>query len=226
MESKPSPVKAPLTVVILKQEAKKFLASFSREHPELFGIDNGKAVGTYVEEKFNVYLRDLYDYQPGNAAVGIDFPALEVDVKATSIRQPQSSCPFKSAEQKVFGLGYNLLIFVYEKTDNAPRKTAVIDFKNVVFVRADKTADFQTTKGILDILDREGNPDDIIAFLEERNLFLDEIGRMHLADKIMHQRPSLGYLTISNALQWRLQYGRVIKLASDGKTEGVENILA
>jgi len=167
MNTKLTPGKPALTIAALKQEAKRFLAAFSKEHPELFGITDGKAVGTYVEEKFNVYLRERYEYQSGNAAVGIDFPALEVDVKATSVRQPQSSCPFRSAEQKVYGLGYNLLVFVYEKIDDAPRKTAVLDFKNVVFVRADKTADFQTTKGILGILDREGNAEDIVAFLEE-----------------------------------------------------------
>jgi hypothetical protein len=226
MNTKLTPAKPALTLAALKQEAKRFLAAFSKEHPELFGITDGKAVGTYVEEKFNVYLRERYEYQSGNAAIGIDFPALEVDVKATSMRQPQSSCPFRSAEQKVYGLGYNLLVFVYEKTDDSQRKTAVLDFKNVVFVRADKTADFQTTKGIIGILERDGNAEDIVGFLEERNLFLDEVGRLHLAEKIMNQRPCLGYLTISNALQWRLQYGRVIKLASDGKTEGVENILA
>jgi hypothetical protein len=220
------PEKPALTVAALKQETKQFIAAFSREHPELFGITDGKAVGTYVEEKFNVYLGERYEYQSGNAAVGIDFPALEVDVKATSIRQPQSSCPFRSAEQKVYGLGYNLLVFVYEKTDDGERKTAVLDFKNVVFVRADKTGDFQTTKGILGIMERDGNIEEIVAFLEERNLFLDEVGRLHLAEKIMHQRRCLGYLTISNALQWRLQYGRVIKLATDSKTDGVENILA
>jgi len=31
--------------------------------------------------------------------------------------------------------------------------------------------------------------------------------------------PQIGYLTISNALQWRLQYARVIEQA--GKVEGV-----
>jgi hypothetical protein len=62
--------------------------------------------------------------------------------------------------------------------------------------------------------------------LEERNLPLDEIGRVQLAEKIMHERPKQGYLTISNALQWRLQYGRVISLASKAETEGVENLLA
>lgn len=98
MKTKLTPAKPQLTVAILKQEAKRFLAAFSKGHPELFGITDGKAVGTYVEEKFNAYLRERYEYQPGNAAIGIDFPALGVDVKATSIRQPQYSCPFKSAE--------------------------------------------------------------------------------------------------------------------------------
>jgi hypothetical protein len=218
--------KPKLTVPALKGETKRFLDAFGKEHPELFGITDGKAVGTYVEEKFNLYLRGRYEYQAGNAASGIDFPELGVDVKATSIRQPQSSCPFRSAEQKVYGLGYNLLVFVYEKTDDTPRKVAVLDFKHVVFVHSEKTADFQTTKGILDILDREGNNDDLIAFLEERDLPLDEIGRVQLAEKIMHERPKQGYLTVSNALQWRLQYGRVITLASKAETEGVENLLA
>ena len=123
-------------------------------------------------------------------------------------------------------MGYSLLVFVYEKTDDSARKIAVLDFKYLVFVQSDKTADFQTTKGVLDILDRDGNRDDIVAFLEERNLPLDEIGRAQLAERILHERPGQGYLTISNALQWRLQYGRVITLASKAETQGVENLLA
>ena len=52
-----------------------------------------------------------------------DLPSLDVDIKVTSIRQPQSSCPFQSARQKIYGLGYHLLIFVYEKSDNDEAKT-------------------------------------------------------------------------------------------------------
>jgi hypothetical protein len=48
----------------------------------------------------------------GNLAKGIDFPELGVDIKVTSIRQPQSSCPFKSVRQKIYGRGYSLLVFV------------------------------------------------------------------------------------------------------------------
>jgi len=39
-------------------------------------------------------------------------------MKVTSSRQPQSSCPFKHARQKIYGLGSSLLVFVYDKTDN------------------------------------------------------------------------------------------------------------
>ena len=36
---------------------------------------------------------------------------------------------------------------------------------------------------------------------------------IRLANQILDNPPNLGYLTISNALQWRLQYGRVVALS-------------
>ena len=35
----------------------------------------------------------------------------------------------------------------------------------------------------------------------------------NIADDILQSPPTIGYLTISNALQWRLQYRRVIEKA-------------
>lgn len=35
---------------------------------------------------------------------------------------------------------------------------------------------------------------------------------MKLASQILSEPPEQGYLTISNALQWRLQYQRVVSL--------------
>ncbi|KAM3099627.1 hypothetical protein ACKFKF_14205 [Phormidesmis sp. 146-12] len=103
----------------------------------------------------------------GNSASGIDFTGLLVDVKVTSVRQPQSSCPFKSARQKIFGLGYSLLVFVYDKSDNSTIRTATLSILHTIYVTAERTADFQN----------------------------------------------------SNALQWRLQYGRALERA--GQEEGV-----
>jgi len=218
--------KKSLTLTLLKSEAKRYLSRHNdRPIKELFGVNDGKAIGTYVEHDFQNYLNKSYSYQLGNSASGIDFPILKLDIKVTSIRQPQSSCPYRDATQKVYGLGYDLLIFVYEKTDNHKKKHAKMNFLYAIFVESSCTADFQTTKGINGILDRNGNKDDLIAFLEERNLPLDDIGRESLAKRILSEKPKIGYLTISNALQWRLQYTRVIELAGTGGTNGVENIL-
>jgi hypothetical protein len=215
---------AKLNLNILKQEARLFLIRLTKTPiKQLYGINDGKAVGTFIEHAFHTHLNKKYTYKSGSSASGIDFPALNVDLKVTSIRQPQSSCPFRNAAQKVYGLGYHLLVFVYEKTDNAELKAASMKFLHGIFVDQSRTADYQTTKGIRDILDREANKDDIVAFLIERNLPLDEIGRNTLAGRILKVRPELGYLTISNALQWRLQYSRIIDHSRN--TAGLEDLL-
>jgi hypothetical protein len=209
-------MKPTLTIEDLCAEAAKFAEIESiYDEPVLYGVTDGKAIGTYLEHKFTAYLAEKYSSQKGNSALGIDLPALEVDIKVTSIRQPQSSCPFRSATQKVFGLGYHLLIFVYDKYDDSENRTGRLDMQHTIFVDKSRTADFQTTKGITDILNREGNKDDIIAFIIERNLPVDDIGANQLAEMILDSPPSQGYLTISNALQWRLQYSRVIQQAGD-----------
>ncbi len=192
--------------------------------PELFGTTDGKALGTWVEESFNEFLAERYAYRPGNAARGIDFPELELDLKATFLRQPQSSCPFRDASQKIFGLGYHLLVFVYEKTDTHETQSAAIDVRHALFIDRLRTGDYQTTTGILGILDRGGNVDDLVAFMEDRNLPLDEIGRAALAERVLGEPPTQGYITISNALQWRLQYGHAITNA--GGVEGVQDLIS
>lgn len=65
----------------------------------------------YVEHRFQRYLSERYTVRIGSSAKGIDLPGenIQTDIKVTSITQPQSSCPFKNARQKIYGLGYNLL---------------------------------------------------------------------------------------------------------------------
>lgn len=210
-----------LTIEHLLHEAARF-AEIETQYDDLslYGVTDGKAVGTYLEHKFTAYLSALYEYEPGNSASGIDFPSLSVDLKVTSTRQPQSSCPFRSASQKVFGLGYHLLVFVYDKVDNHERRTGRLNIQHTIFIDQSCTGDYQTTRGVLGILARNGNRDDLVAFLQERNLPLDDIGANDLAERILQESPNLGFLTISNALQWRLQYGRVIQQA--GVVDGIK----
>lgn len=213
-----------LTIETLCHEGREFSAA-ERVHPEpsLFGTTDGKAIGTYLEHKFRAYLTTKgYDYEAGNAANGLDFPGLDVDIKVTSIKQPQSSCPFRSIRQKVFGLGYSLLVFVYEKKDDHKSQSAILRMTDTIFVEASRTADFQMTRGLRKILDEEGNEDDLMAFMAERSLTTDEHELHTLATEVMNRRPEQGYLTISPALQWRLQYKRVIDQA--GSVDGVRSV--
>ena len=115
------------------------------------------------------------------------------------------------------------LVFVYEKTDDPAIRSAQLAIKSVVFVESEHTGDFQTTSGLKRILENDGNEDDLIAFMSERMLPMDEIQALDLAKEILLNHPLVGYLTISNALQWRLQYSRVIKNA--GSVEGVIRVL-
>jgi hypothetical protein len=78
------------------------------------------------------------------------------------------------------------------------------------------------TYGLNRILDSNGNEDDLVAFMLDRLLPVDEIEAAKIAKEILKSRPNVGYLTISNALQWRLQYSRVIEQA--GSVKGVERI--
>lgn len=215
--------KVKLTKKLLQNEAKKFAQVESNHNePSLFGVTDGKAVGTYLEHKFQAYLKTKYDYVEGSSAKGIDFPELLVDMKVTSIKQPQSSCPFKSAKQKIFGLGYSLIVFVYDKADNNKSRTCRLDIKHAIYVEQHRTADFQTTSGLKKILENDGNLDDIFAFFEERLIPADEIQARNLAEEVLNNPPKIGYLTISNALQWRLQYSRVIQEA--GNVKGIIRI--
>ena len=83
--------------------------------------------------------------------------------------------------------------------------------QHVIFVEKERTADFQTTKGLLDILSREGNQDDIFAFIMERNLPLSEADAWQLAEKILKKPPTQGYLTVSPLCQWPFHYSRAIQ---------------
>lgn len=216
---------AQLTVDDLLREARLFAEAESlHAEPALFGVTDGKAVGTYLEQKFKAWLATQFTFEQGNSASGIDLPGLGVDIKTTSIRQPQSSSPFKAARQKIYGLGYSLLVFVYDKTDDASVRAGRLHIGSVIYIDARRTADYQTTTGIRRILENGGNADDLVAFMAERNLPIDyDIEAPRLAEEIMQRPPELGYLTISNALQWRLQYGHALRHA--GAVEGLHRLI-
>jgi hypothetical protein len=217
-------MKKSLTIEDVIIEAKIFcIAQSKTPNKELFGVTDGKAVGTHIEHKFQQHLSDKYDLKIGSSAKGIDLPSVDIDIKVTSIKQPQSYCPFKDAKQKIFGLGYNLLVFVYDKFDDPKTKTANLDFVSCSFISKERTADYTTTFRLREMVKDKANVEDIIAYLNDKNIPADEITLQQLAKQILKTTPEQGYLTISNALQWRLQYQRIVTLSE--KVDGISKII-
>lgn len=85
-------------------------------------------------------------------------------------------------------------------------------FTHVALINKECTADYITTRCIKEMLSHGANKEDIIAFLRDRNIPGDDLIYDSLAEEIMNNEPAQGYITISNALQWRLQYSRIIEL--------------
>jgi hypothetical protein len=220
-------MKQKLSIENLIKEAQLFCINQSKfQHKELFGVTDGKAVGTLIEQKFQAHLLANYELTIGSSAMGIDLPSedLLTDIKVTSNKLPQSSCPFRDAKQKIFGLGYNLLVFVYDKTDDPDSQTATLNFVSCSFVSKERTSDFTTTSILNKMKSVEANEDDIISFLEGIKLPADEITLKQIAEIILTSEIPIGYLTISNALQWRLQYGRIRDLKND--IPGIDKIIS
>ena len=219
--------KEKLTIEKLIEEAQLFCVEQSKfQHKELYGVTDGKAVGTLIEHKFQSHLNEKYEVLVGSSAKGMDLPSddIQTDIKVTSIKQPQSSCPFKDAKQKIFGLGYNLLVFVYDKTDDPTSETAILNFVSCSFVHKERTADYTTSFRLREMVKDGANEADIIAYLQDKNIPADEITLAQVAEQILQTPPEQGYLTISNALQWRLQYQRIVALADD--IQGIEKIIS
>jgi len=219
-------MKETLTIAKLKAEAKAFCIAESKiQNKFLFGVTDRKAVGTHIEHKFQEQLNSKYKTTIGATASGIDLPSEDIltDIKVTSISHPQSSCPFKDAKQKIFGLGYNLLIFVYDKIDDPKTRTAKLDFVSCIFISKERTADYTTTYRLREMVKDKANIEDIVAYLSDKNIPVDEITLNQLAKQILKTPPVQGYLTISNALQWRLQYQRVVTL--DKNVQGISKVI-
>ena len=161
--------KEQLTIEQLCLAAKEFCYVESQiDFPELLGVTDGKAVGTFVEHRLKSYLLDRFNVTLGNSASGIDLPSPEIntDIKVTSYRQPQSSCPYKSSRQKIFGLGYNLLVLVYDKKDD--NGTSKLEFQNCTFISQERTSDITTTKRLSEMLCDGAIKEDIVAYFMDR----------------------------------------------------------
>jgi hypothetical protein len=57
-------MKPELSIEILQEEASKFAEiETAYDEPSLYGVTDGKAVGTYLEHKFTTFLLNTFNYR-------------------------------------------------------------------------------------------------------------------------------------------------------------------
>jgi len=186
-----------------------------RKIAELFQVTDGKKIGTYIERECKRYLEQRAGLtMGGSAALGKDLPLFNIDIKTTSEVQPQSSSPYRSIDEKIFGLPYNVLLFIYRKEDK--EGYAKLEILRCCYIPKELTGDYSTTRLARELRDnylrKEIGVDEIIGRLEEK-LGITEVADLNvtpgIVQRIIDNPPAPGVLTISFALQWRLQYGRL-----------------
>ncbi len=209
----------PLTIKDLLQEAKAFA-----NKPPTFGCsNNSKELGTMIETAFKEALEARYALAPGNAASGIDLPDVQTDIKFTRKSRRQSSCPYTSAEQKIFGLGYSLLVFSYETENVSGSRDVRPKIVETLFIEASVTGDYRLTRELSKMVKKGVDREYIVRFLlKEENLPVDEAEAYKIADRVLHSPPKQGYLTVTDARQWRLTYKEAVKEA--GAVQGVTRL--
>lgn len=103
-------MKPELTLEKLKQAVMPFCADLQQSLiPELYGITDGKAVGTYIEHRFRDMLLASYTLAASSSAFGLDFPSLELDLKSHIAQTTAIVITFRAASQnRVSSIDYGV----------------------------------------------------------------------------------------------------------------------
>lgn len=118
----------------------EFISYIESNYNDLLNVEV-KTRATLVGEKFKAFISEKIDFIiNGSSASGIDLPIFNTDIKCTSINLPQSSSPYKSIEEKLFGLDYNILLFIYSINDNK------FKFEHCVYIPKNMTGCKNATK--------------------------------------------------------------------------------
>lgn len=103
---------------------------------------DSKTLGTCVEKLLKAEIGRAFDLQiTGSSASGVDIPELNLNTKATSDRQPQSSEPFKSAYERILGANYDILLSVYNGEAFLEDARRSLEIVNIAYLTKTEVAD-------------------------------------------------------------------------------------
>jgi hypothetical protein len=153
----------------------------------------------YLSERFQLLLSRL------SLDHSARLPHVNVTIVVSSVPLGMFNITYQSADQRIFGLETDLLLFAKRPTrqfgypelrkDPTPRPVAI---ERVLYVRQERTADREATERINAILDEqppgESGRDELMGYIASLSPHLTRAERGLLADRILAQRPQVGAL--------------------------------
>jgi hypothetical protein len=181
-----------------------------------------KQIGTYFEKELRNWFEENHGLvSEGSVAEDIDLPAFNLDVKTTSESQPQSSSTFEDPGERITGVDYNILLFVYDKKPvNDGNK---FEIKTCAYIPKERASDYRKSadavKLVADYRDGKLTEPELRAQLED----LTGIGAIsdEKFEEIKENPPEKGAITITPAMQWRFNYNKMVK---EDVPEGTDRI--
>jgi len=184
--------------------------------------DTSKRIGTYFEKELREWFEEKHGFvSEGSVAEGIDLPAFNIDVKMTSNRQPQSSSPFDDPGERITGVDYNILLFVYDK--HSVEEGNQFDIESCAYIPKERASDYRKSENAAKLVEdyRESKLSE--SELREQLEELTGIGAIsdEKFNEIKENPPKEGAITMTPAVQWRFNYNKMVK---DDVPEGTDRI--
>lgn len=186
-------------------------------------LSSSKKIGTYFEKELRDWFGNETDIDSdGSVAQEEDIPELNLDVKATSKTQPQSSIPMRAPIERIRGMNYDILVFIYDMDKSGDERS--VEIEHCSYIPRERTSDHRKSKEARELIEEYENND--ISWSELKTNIKELTGVSHLEsvevvtdeqlEELIKNPPKEGAITVSAAAQWRPQYRQVTKDDEDG----------
>lgn len=110
-----------------------------------------KEIGTYFEKELRDWFEEKHGLvSEGSVAQDIDLPAFNLDVKTTSNRKPQSSSTFDDPGERIVGVDYNILLFVYDKQSVNGGNN--FEIKTCAYIPKERASDYRKSESAVKLV--------------------------------------------------------------------------
>lgn len=201
------------TVETLKAAARDFALLVNQG--TVFGPDATFLHGGHIEREFLAYLEKRFHLpaftstSPGaDLDIGVTLVWIRTRESLSGTRIHDGALPYQDAYQQLFGIGRDMLVFIYQLDRSASLTSgAALAIQHVLYMPREQTGDKRVADRITQILnderDSEAKKDELVQFFAALHPSPNSTQRTELAYRVLSQPPGIGALRY-RWLSWRI----------------------